>query len=170
MEGAAVRRSDAESSRNLPAAALLVGRALLLLVLLGPSVRTLGPLLVPPERPHGPPTRTGEVEARPENLARLAELVPPGAIVAANAPWSVAWQADRRAVPLPPRPRETPELERRFGLTIDAIYVAGQVSIFDAPPSWREWEELRRRGTAPPGYTLAESFPNGGRLYHRERP
>ncbi len=124
---------------------------------------------MPPAGPHGPPARTGEIEARPENQARLAELVPPGALVAANVPWSVAWQADRRAVPLPPRPRETPELERRFGLTIDAIYVAGQVSIFDAPPSWREWEELRRRGTAPPGYTLAESFENGGRLYLRTR-
>ena len=152
---------------RLPATTLLAGRAALLLLLVVPSLRTLGPLLVPPDRPHGPPTRTGEVEARPENLLRLAELVPPDAIVAANVPWSVAWQADRRAVPLAPVPSQITDLERRFGLTIDAIYLAGQVSIVDAPNAWREWEELRRRGTAPPGYALAESFPNGGRLYLR---
>ena len=52
---------------------------------------------------------------------------------------------------------------------IDAIYVAGQVTIADAPRSWREWEELRRQGRPPPGYTLVESFPNGGRLFVRER-
>ena len=165
--GHRLQTSERRAGR-VPTTALLVGRAALLLVLLVPSLRTIGPLLLPPDRPPGPPTRTGEVEARSENLARLAELVPPGGIVAANVPWSIAWQADRRAVPLPPRPRETPELERRFGLTVNAIYVAGQVSIVDAPPSWREWEELRRRGVAPPGYTLVESFPNGGRLYLRE--
>jgi hypothetical protein len=159
--------STAARAGRASSTVLLVGRAALLLLLVVPSLGTLAPLLVPPDRPHGPPTRTGEVEARPENLARLAELVPPGALVAANVPWSVAWQADRRAVPLPPVAGRTAELERRFGLTIDAIYLAGQVSIVDAPNAWREWEDLRRRGTAPPGYTLAESFQNGGRLYLR---
>ena len=72
-------------------------------------------------------------------------------------------------MPLPPTIGETATLERRFGLRIDAIYVAGQVTIADAPRSWREWEDLRRQGKAPPGYTLAESFPNGGRLFLRDR-
>jgi hypothetical protein len=115
------------------------------------------------------PVRGGEVEARPENLARLAEIVGPDLLVASNVPWSVAWQADRRAVPLPPTVGETATLERRFGLRIDAIYVAGQVTIADAPRSWREWEDLRRQGKPPAGFTLAESFPNGGRLFIRER-
>ena len=153
--------------RSLSRMPLVLGRAALLLALVGPSTHTIAPLLIPPDAPPGPPTRTGEVEARPEHLARLAELVPPDALVAANVPWSVAWHADRRAVPLPPSPRRTADLEHRFGLTISAIYVAGQVSIVDAPPSWREWEALRRQGTPPPGYVLAESFPNGGRLYLR---
>jgi hypothetical protein len=85
--------------------------------------------------------------------------------VASNVPWSAAWQADRRATPLPPTVEGTPDLERRFGISVDAIYIAGQVAIADAPRSWRAWDDLRRRGAAPPGYELAESFPNGGRLY-----
>ena len=51
----------------------------------------------------------------------------------------------------------------------DAIYVAGQVAIADAPRSWRAWDDLRRRGTPPPGYVLAESFENGGRLFVKQR-
>jgi hypothetical protein len=96
-------------------------------------------------------------------------MVQPDHVVASNVPWSVAWQADRRAVPLPPTVEETADLERRFGISIDAIYVAGQVSIADAPRSWRAWDELRRRGTPPPGYELAESFENGGRLFVKQR-
>jgi hypothetical protein len=72
-------------------------------------------------------------------------------------------------VPLPPTVAETPDLERRFGLSIDAIYVAGQVAVDDAPRTWREWEDLRRQGKPPPGYILAESFANGGRLFLKER-
>jgi hypothetical protein len=141
-----------------------VGVALIL-----PGLTVIWPFLVPPSTPPGPPTRAGEVEARPENLETLMSLVPPGALVASNVPWSVAWQADRRAVPLPPTIGETPVLEQRFGLEIDAIYLAGQVSIADAPRSWRAWDDLRRRGAAPPGYTLAASLPNGGRIYLRAR-
>jgi hypothetical protein len=146
-----------------------IARAASLVLLVGPSLWTIGPLLVPPAVPASAPTRGGEVEARPENLVRLAELVGPDQLVASNVPWSLAWQADRRAVPLPPTVAETATLEQRFGISIDAIYVAGQVTIADAPRSWREWEELRRQGKPPPGYSLAESFPNGGRLFLRER-
>lgn len=171
--GARRARSLAETKPRRPRqlgqsiAPVVFGRLLVAALLVVPSASVIGPFLIPPERPPGPPTRTGEVEARPENLARLAELVPPGAIVAANVPWSVAWHADRRSVPLPPTPGRTADLERRYRLALDAIYVAGQVSIADAPRSWRAWEELRRRGIPPPGYVLAESFPNGGRLYLR---
>jgi len=139
------------------------------LLLIGPGIWTIWPFLVPPAQPPGPPTRTGEVEARPENLARLAEVVGPGQVVASNVPWSVAWQADRRAVPLPPTVEATDDLEQRFGMSVDAIYVAGQVAIADAPRSWRAWDELRRRGTPPPGYVLADSFANGGRLFVKAR-
>ncbi len=157
-------------SRSAGGEALLTAaRAALLAVLVGSSLWTIGPLLVPAASPATAPTRGGEVEARPENLARLAEVVQPDWLVASNVPWSLAWQADRRAVPLPPTVGETAALERRFGISIDAIYVAGQVTIADAPRSWREWEELRRQGRPPPGYTLVESFPNGGRLFIRER-
>lgn len=144
-------------------------RVALAVLLIGPGLWTIGPFLVPPWQPPGPPTRTGEVEARPENLARLAELVGPDQLVASNVPWSVAWQADRRAVPLPPTVEATGDLERRFGIGVDAIYVAGQVAIADAPRSWRAWDELRRRGTPPSGYVLAESFQNGGRLFVKQR-
>lgn len=144
---------------------LAPARVAVTVLLVGPGLWTIWPFLAPPSQPPGPPTRTGEVEARPENLTRLAELVGPGQIVASNVPWSVAWQADRHAVPLPPSPEVTRELERRFGISIDAIYVAGQVEIADAPRSWRAWDDLRRRGTPPTGYVLAESFANGGRLF-----
>jgi hypothetical protein len=144
---------------------LWAGQIAVIAALTLPSLQTIGPFLVPPLQPLGPPTRTGEVEARPEYLARLAEVVGPDDLVASNVPWSVAWQADRRAIPLPPTAEETANLERRFGISVDAIYVAGQVAIADAPRSWRAWDDLRRRGAAPPGYALAESFPNGGRLY-----
>ncbi|MGE3273033.1 MAG: ArnT family glycosyltransferase [Chloroflexota bacterium] len=157
---------------SLPGASrgvLLAGRGIVAALLIGPSVQVIGPFLAPPSEPPGPPTRSGEVEARPENLARLAEIVDPGALVASNVPWSVAWQADRRAVPLPPSVEDTAELEQRFGITLDAIYVAGQVSIADAPRSWRTWDDLRKRGTPPPGYILAESFENGGRLFLKQR-
>jgi hypothetical protein len=149
--------------------ALPIGRAVLLALLVVPGLWTIGPLLMPPSSPPSGPTRGGEIEARPENLLRLAEIVGPDHLVASNVPWSLAWQADRRAVPLPPTVNDTPALERRYGLSIDAIYVAGQVTIADAPRSWREWEELRRQGKPPPGYVLAESFPNGGRLFVKQR-
>jgi Dolichyl-phosphate-mannose-protein mannosyltransferase len=152
-----------------------LGRTLLIpaqvavaLLLIVPGLWTIGPYLIPPTQSPGPPSTAGEVEARPENLARLAEIVGPGQVVASNVPWSVAWQADRRAVPLPPTVEATGDLEHRFGLGIDAIYVAGQVAISDAPRSWRTWDELRRRGVPPPGYVLAESFPNGGRLFVKD--
>lgn len=144
-------------------------QALVVLLLALPGLVIIWPFLVPPAAPPGPPTRAGEVEARPENLARLAELVGPDAVVASNVPWSVAWQADRRAVPLPPSVEDTALLERRFGIRVDAIYVAGQVAIADAPRSWRAWDDLRRRGAPPPGYELVESLANGGRIYRKVR-
>ncbi|MCC6177486.1 MAG: glycosyltransferase family 39 protein [Chloroflexi bacterium] len=165
----AIRRLPELPAVRLAAGIQTIGSLMVAAVLILPSLRTISPLLVPPSTPPGPPARAGEVEARPEYLVRLAELVEPDAVVASNVPWSVAWQADRRAVPLPPTVDETAELERRFGLTIDAIYVAGQVKIADAPTSWKQWDELRQRGTPPPGYRLAESFGNGGRLFVRER-
>jgi 4-amino-4-deoxy-L-arabinose transferase-like glycosyltransferase len=143
--------------------------ALVALAFVVPSVSIIGPFLLPPSEPPGPPRVTGEVEARPENLARLAALVGPEQVVASNVPWSVAWQADRRAVPLPPTVEATADLERRFGIGVDAIYVAGQVAIADAPRSWRAWDDLRRRGTPPPGYVLADTFENGGRLFVKTR-
>jgi 4-amino-4-deoxy-L-arabinose transferase-like glycosyltransferase len=143
--------------------------ALVALALVVPSASIIGPFLRPPSEPPGPPRGTGEVEARPENLIRVAALVGPEQLVASNVPWSVAWQADRRAVPLPPTVEATADLERRYGIGIDAIYVAGQVAIADAPRSWRAWDDLRRRGTTPPGYVLAESFQNGGRLFVKAR-
>jgi 4-amino-4-deoxy-L-arabinose transferase-like glycosyltransferase len=154
---------------TLGQAILFAARLAVALLLIVPGLWTIWPFLVPPSQPPGPPTQTGEVEARPENLARLAELVGPGELVASNVPWSVAWQADRRAVPLPPTVESTPDLERRFGISIDAIYVAGRVAIADAPRSWRAWDDLRRRGMPPPGYVLAESFQNGGRLFVKQR-
>jgi hypothetical protein len=144
-------------------------QAAVALLLVVPGLWTIWPFLLPPAQPPGPPTLTGEVEARPENLARLAEVVGPGQVVASNVPWSVAWQADRHAVPLPPTVESTEALERRFGVGVDAIYIAGQVAIADAPRSWRAWDDLRRRGTPPPGYVLADSFANGGRLFVKAR-
>jgi len=157
--------------RGLPFREIVMafGQAAAGIALLLPGLMVIWPFLVPPSTPPGPPTRAGEVEARPENFERLIALVPPDALVASNVPWSVAWQADRRAVPLPPTVQDTPRLEARFGISIDAIYVAGQVSIADAPRSWRAWDDLRRRGEAPPGFRLAESTANGGRLYLRTR-
>jgi 4-amino-4-deoxy-L-arabinose transferase-like glycosyltransferase len=153
-----------------------LGRTLLIpaqvavaLLLIVPGLWTIGPYLIPPTQSPGPPSRAGEVEARPENLSRLAEIVGPSQVVASNVPWSVAWQADRHAVPLPPTVEATGDLERRFGLSVDAIYVAGQVAIADAPRSWRAWDDLRRSGAPPPGYVLAESFQNGGRLFVKAR-
>ncbi|MCC7369336.1 MAG: glycosyltransferase family 39 protein [Chloroflexi bacterium] len=169
---AALRAIAGRLARQGPAATgllLVPGRALLAAVLILPGLWTILPFLVPPSSPPGPPTRTGEIETRPENLLRLAELVPNDAVVASNVPWSVALYADRRAVPLPPSVDDTAELEARFRLPIDAIYVAGQVSVADAPRSWRTWEDRRRSGLPPPGYVLAESFQNGGRLFVRER-
>jgi len=148
---------------------LLAGRGALALLLVVPGLWTTMPFLAPPSRPPGPPTRSGEVEARPENLTRLAQIVGPSGVVASNVPWSVAWQADRHAVPLPPTVDDTAALEQRFGISLSAIYVAGQVTVADAPRSWRTWEDLRRRGVPPPGYVLAESFENGGRLFVKQR-
>lgn len=138
-------------------------------LLIVPSLLTIAPFLVPSREPHGPPSRAGEVEARPENLVRLAELVAPGQIVASNVPWSVALYAGRPAVPLPPTVDDTLRLESRFGVSLDAIYVAGQVSVADAPRGWRTWDDRRRSGSPPPGYALAASFENGGRLFVKQR-
>ena len=163
LVGAIVRRLTGAGSYGR--VATMSAQAMVGLALVVPGLWTIGPFLLPPSHPPGPPPRNGEIESVPANLGRLADLVGPDAIVASNVPWSVAWQADRRAVPLPPTVEVTPDLEARFQLRIDAIYLAASVNIADAPRSWRGWEDLRRRGTPPPGYVLAESFPNGSRLF-----
>jgi 4-amino-4-deoxy-L-arabinose transferase-like glycosyltransferase len=159
------------SGERLAAARMLLmpSRLALAGLLVVPGLLTVAPFLVPPREPHSPPTRPGEVEARPENLTRLAEIVHPGSIVASNVAWSVALHADRPAVPLPPSVDDTARLESRFGISLEAIYVAGQVSVADAPRGWRTWEERRRNGTPPSGYVLAASFENGGRLFIKAR-
>lgn len=166
-----VRAATGWLSARTQAARLLLrpARVVMAVCLALPGLWTIAPFLAPPSAPHGPPTRAGEVEARPENLARLAQIVRPGELVASNVPWSVAWQADRRAVPLPPTVDDLPGLEARFGISVDAVYIAGQVSVADAPRGWRTWDERRRNGTPPPGYALAESFQNGGRLFVKQR-
>jgi len=142
------------------------GRGALGMIVVLPSLWRIGPSLVPPHSPPQPPMPAW-VEVRPENLARLALLVGPHQLVATNIPWSVAWQADRRAVPLPPAPGRTSELEHRYGLSIDAVYLANQVDLDDVPASWAEWDDLRSRGGPLSGFELTETFPNGARLYLR---
>jgi hypothetical protein len=110
------------------------------------------------------------VDTMPENQAAIEALTREGTVVASNLPWSVAWQADRPAVPIPPSPDQLGVLEQRYGLVVGAVYLSSQFGIDNAPPEWATWDELRQQQMPLPGFFLARKFPDGALLYLRRVP
>jgi hypothetical protein len=108
------------------------------------------------------------VDVSLDNGAVIASRTGPNDLVLSNAPWSVAWRAQRPAAPLPPTPGDLPEFERRTGLMPAALYVTPQVYIVGMPAGWREWTLLRDQGGAPPGYRVERRFLNGAVLMVRD--
>lgn len=109
------------------------------------------------------------VEINVANLAYVQQRVGADQIVASDLPWSVAWRIDRRAIPLPPRPDMIQEVEKRFGLTVGAIYIKSEgVRFADQPPTWDQWRALGKRDGELPGYFLDKVFPDGSVLFVKQ--
>lgn len=81
------------------------------------------------------------------NLAALEALLPEKTVVASDAPWAVAWYADRPAVWLPLEPEDFELLQERAD--IGAVYLTHQLRAWPAqekPGPWRLMGQAGLRG------------------------
>ena len=108
------------------------------------------------------------VDTASDNQQAINTYLPEGSLVASNIPWSVAWQANRYAIPIPPRPEDIVSLETRYALSIDAIYLSTHFYIDNSPPEWEIWNTLRQQRSSLPGFILAHQFADGSVLYLKE--
>ncbi len=108
------------------------------------------------------------VDVSLENGPYLASKVPPGGLVLSNLPWSVAWRAERPAVPLPHTPDDLSAFEQATGLKVSAIYLTPQMYIVGVPPGWRDWNVLRDQQKTVPGFRFDRRFLDGSVLLLRE--
>jgi len=95
------------------------------------------------------------------NLDFLAHTLPRNAIVVTDAPWAVAWYADRTAVWLPLEPEDFEAVQKRIGM--DAVYFSSLLATY--PPSERAqlWQHIFAARAAPPGFA-AEALPQPGEV------
>ncbi|HQE92194.1 MAG TPA: glycosyltransferase family 39 protein [Anaerolineae bacterium] len=108
------------------------------------------------------------IDTAPDNQQAIKTYVSDSSLVASNVPWSVAWQAGRYTIPIPPQPEDIPTLEVRYALRIHAIYLSSHFGIDNSPPEWKIWNTLRQEKLPIPGFTLAHQFADGSVLYLRE--
>jgi hypothetical protein len=144
-----------------------VASGLLLVSVAWPSVRAIAGV-APPEGIGDPQDPLNcIVDCDPEAASRLRQLLPKDAIVASNLPWSVGWQADRAAIPLPPTVDALPLLEDRYDLRIDALYLHPQFYIVGTPRGWAGWFQVLALPELLRGFEVAGRFENGAVLLVR---
>lgn len=149
-------------------------RATIRHTLLAPVVAVIGLALVfnATWRPHYPSVGKIYADTKPENQALLRTL-PPDTVVASNMPWTVAWNSDRRTIPIPPRVEDIPTIEQRYSLKIGAIYLIPPGYLYDSPPEWLDsWEPIRQTCGPIPGFQQPDRLDDGVCLYvhEAERP
>jgi 4-amino-4-deoxy-L-arabinose transferase-like glycosyltransferase len=101
-----------------------------------------------------PPVRVNRV-----NLDFLSRALPPKAILVTDAPWAVAWYADRSAVWLPLTPEDFETVQKRLG--VDAVYFTSLLATYPPSESAQIWQSIFAARAAPPGFA-AELLPQPG--------
>ncbi|MBI3946143.1 MAG: glycosyltransferase family 39 protein [Armatimonadetes bacterium] len=148
----------------------LLGRtipAAVALVLLG-SPMVIGWVKMDGPRPGRDPSHA-LVDAVRSHMLGVREAIPPEKIVLSNAPWSIAWRARRKSVPLPPGPSLVPLLAREYHLDIGGIYLTPRTIGAWETPNWGAWEAVRAGERAVPGFVAARRFRDGALLLVRDR-
>ncbi|MDH7568543.1 MAG: glycosyltransferase family 39 protein [Armatimonadota bacterium] len=135
------------------------------LVVAGPMV--LGWIDLEGEPPKMVLTRS-LVDTYRSHMQVVRALVPADEVVLSNAPWSVAWRADRKSIPLPPGPSLVPFLSREYGVPVGAIYLTPRsVGAWEAAHAGA-WEAVRTGDREVAGFRLARRFADGAVLLLRE--
>lgn len=99
----------------------------------------------------------------------IQAMVGKNEVVLCDAPWSVAWHADRKSVPLPPGPALVPQLAQDYHLNIGAIYFTPrQVGEWESVDA-RGWEDVRDGVREIPGFRVGHRFRDGALLLVRSR-
>ncbi len=130
---------------------LTKGQKWMALFFLVPMLFKWATIAGPPERPKEHDTW---VEWQPDNQKWIRENTPADALIVSDVPWSVAWFADRRSVPIPPTPDDMNRF-REFNLQPDGIYLMSPHLRMGVPEGWDKWREVRFGGTTIPGYRVA---------------
>ncbi len=99
------------------------------------------------------------------NFEYLRRVLPEKAVVVSDAPWAVAWYAQRPAVWLPLRPQDFEAVEKAIG--VEAIYFTTLLQTY--PPSEQAlmWQQLYFERATPPGFVIEATLPPGELLLAR---
>ena len=144
--------------RALPASAVLA-------VLAGPML--IGWINLGIEPPKTDLTRA-LVDTWRSHMRLVKESTAPDEVVVCNAPWSIAWRADRKSVPLPAGPSLVPLLAREYGLNIGAVFLTPRpIGAFETP-NRRAWEAVRGGRAMVRGFRRLHRFHDGAILLVRE--
>lgn len=141
--------------------------AMAALLLLG-SPMVVGWIKMDGPRPRHDPAHS-LVDAVRSHMLAIREAIPPEKIVISNAPWSIAWRARRKAVPLPPGPSLVPFLEREYHLDVGGIYLTPRTIGSWETPNWGAWEAVRAGAREVPGFAIAQRFRDGAVLLVKDR-
>lgn len=95
------------------------------------------------------------------NLDHLRQALPEKAVVVTDAPWAVAWYANRAAVWLPLAPKDFEAVDRRIG--VDAIYFSTLLASYPAMEQALMWQRIYAERAAPPSFEAA-ALPEPGEV------
>jgi hypothetical protein len=120
----------------------------------------------------GPVRRTKDARVRyedhPSYQAWIKANTAPDAFIVSDVPWSVAWLAERRSVPIPPTPAEMGRF-RDYGLTPDGVYLKCPQYMMDLPEGWDDWHAVQLGFVPLPGYRRVRAFPDQSVYFERIR-
>lgn len=118
----------------------------------------------------GPARRLKDARVRfdnhPANQAWIKANTAPNAFVVSDVPWSVAWLAERRSVPIPPSPAEMTRF-RDYGLSPDGVYLKCPQYMMDLPEGWDDWRAVQLGFVALPGYRRVRVFSDDSAYFER---
>lgn len=99
----------------------------------------------------------------------VAQEIAPREVVLSNAPWCIAWRAERPSVPLPLGPALMPLLAREYRLDVGGIYFTPRTIGSWETPNWDASEAVRAGKRRVPGFRVARRFRDGALLLVKER-
>lgn len=120
----------------------------------------------------GPARRLKDARVRYEDHPAYQEWIkantPPDAFIISDVPWSVAWLAERRSVPIPPSPSEMARFGD-YGLTPDGVYLKCPQYMMDLPEGWDRWRSVQLGFVPLPGFRRVRVFPDDSAYFERIR-